>query len=242
MKNSVFRFTLNHHIHRSQVSVPVFLGDTAVQLYISLTDGGNTYYIEDGCTAVLRGKKPDGKTLLEYCLIENNTRIRYDFNEQTTSCEGIVNCEISLYGADGNLLTCPKFIIVVGDRVVGDTEIIESESERSALDAIFASEAERKNAEKARADAETARAEAERARANSFESIFVRYSAHPDGTDFTENRADGQNYMGIATSHEAPTDPAEYEWIRIVYEIGDIDTALDAILAIQNSLIGGASE
>lgn len=264
MKYSVYRFTLNYHTHVSQMSIPVFRGDTAVQLYISITDGGNTYHIEDGCTAVLRGIKPDGTKLLQNCLIENNTRILYTFNKQTTSCEGVVNCEISLYGADGNLLTAPKFIIVVNERAVGDEELL-SESDLSALDEILASEVARKDAEterisseKAREDAETARSEAEKERHDSFQTVFVRYSAHADGTDFTAMHTSEQNYIGVATAKEEPTDKSEYTWMKFLggsggstvkvkgeavsefdadSYFGDIEEALDAILEIQNSLI-----
>lgn len=44
------------------------------------------------------------------------------------------------------------------------------------------------------------------------DSVFVRYSANADGTDFTETPKDGQNYIGIATGKDAPTDKSEYDW------------------------------
>ena len=156
MNYSVFRFTLNMHNHRSQVSIPVFVGDTGIRLLISLTDGGNTYFIEDGCVAMLRGKKPDGNPIFNQCLILNNTTIQYDFTEQTAIMEGIVNCEIDLYGADGTLITAPKFIIVVDSRSVPDTDIAEAISESipdinlPQLMALTASEQGRVEAEEIR--------------------------------------------------------------------------------------------
>ena len=115
MNYSIFRFTLNMHNHRSQASVSAFLGDTAIRLLITLTDGGNTYAIEPGCVAILSGTKADGKKLWDRCAIIGNT-IQYDFNEQTASFPGIVNCEVTLYGADGGVVTSPKFIIVVDEK------------------------------------------------------------------------------------------------------------------------------
>lgn len=44
------------------------------------------------------------------------------------------------------------------------------------------------------------------------DSCFIRYSAHADGTDFTEERGEGQDYIGIATGQTAPTDKSEYVW------------------------------
>lgn len=73
-------------------------------------------------------------------------------------------------------------------------------------------------------------------------SVFIRYSANADGTDFTEEWSEGQYYVGFATAHEAPTSKSDYSWARFVSEtLGDTEAALDGILEIQNSLIGGAS-
>lgn len=41
---------------------------------------------------------------------------------------------------------------------------------------------------------------------------YIRYSAYADGTDFTETRSAGQNYIGVAVATKAPTDKSEYEW------------------------------
>lgn len=45
------------------------------------------------------------------------------------------------------------------------------------------------------------------------ENVYIRYSAYADGTDFTEEWSDGQDYIGISVSEkEAPADKREYEW------------------------------
>lgn len=164
MNYSVFRFTLNMHSHRSQASVATFKGDTAVRLLINLTDGGNPYVIADGCTAAISGTKADGKKLFNRCVILNNATVQYDFTEQTTSWAGVVNCDLIIYGADGNEITAPKFIIVVEEREV-DIVDITSEDERTVLGSIFATEESRVLAEIAREEAETARSNSEKERA-----------------------------------------------------------------------------
>ena len=51
------------------------------------------------------------------------------------------------------------------------------------------------------------------------DSIFVRYSHHSDGTDFTEVNDDGKYYVGIATGRTAPTDKSEYTWYKFTGEL-----------------------
>lgn len=45
------------------------------------------------------------------------------------------------------------------------------------------------------------------------DSVFVRYSAYSDGTNFTETRTKDQNYVGFATGREAPPNKEDYEWV-----------------------------
>jgi hypothetical protein len=165
MNYSIYRFTLDIHRTKSQVSIPVLFHDTGIQFYISLTDGGKPYFIEDGCRAVFSAKKPDGATLFNDCIIEDNTRIRYDFTEQTTNCEGMMNCEIRLYGTDGNLLTTPAFVVVVDPRVIYDSEVLDSYPEATLLDNMVSAENARLVGEQKRVDAEAVRVIVENARA-----------------------------------------------------------------------------
>lgn len=158
MNSSNYRFTLDMQSNQSQVSLPVRLGDTNRRLYIILTNGGTPFILEDGFRAVLFGRKDDGKTLNNDCIIENKSTIRYDFTPNTASKSGVVDCELRVYDAQGKLVTTPRFILVVDERVLYDDDIV-SESERSALDAIYGSETARENAEKDRIEAEGKREE-----------------------------------------------------------------------------------
>ena len=46
-------------------------------------------------------------------------------------------------------------------------------------------------------------------------SLFIRYSAYPDGTNFTETWSVGQNYLGVATAVKCPTNKSEFTWVLI---------------------------
>lgn len=156
MSSSNYRFTLDMQKDQSQISLPVRLGDTDRRLYISLTNGGSPYYIKDGCLALFVGLKSDGNDLANHCIIENNSVIRYDFTEQTANAEGVVDCEIRLFDSEGELITSPRFIMVVDSRVVND-DVALSESEHNIIDKIAQDELARVTAETARNDNEASR-------------------------------------------------------------------------------------
>lgn len=219
MNNSQYRFTLDLQKHQSQMSIAVFKNDTAIRLCISLTDGGKTYFIEDGCTAFLHGRRADEEPLIHRCMIKDNTEIIYDF-EPTISCvEGIVKCNISLYGKDGKLITAPRFIVVVDERLVTDNDIdINGASPISALDQILGLEEERAEAEKRRAEAELARVNAEIARNQTIaeklasmknESAYELYKKyHPE---FTGTEEEWVASLGVGI-----TDAEKAEIVQIV--------------------------
>ena len=179
MQYSKYRFTLDLHKTRSQVSIPVLRGDTNIRFLISLTDGGKAYRIEEGCTAHFLGKKPDGTTIFKSCIIEDDYQtVRYDFSDQTTVAVGIVNCEIRIYDATGRLLTTPRFIIVVDDKVIWDEyELVETVSahDTDPYSVAIATEQARADAETNRVAAEVERVEAEADRATAEEERKALY-------------------------------------------------------------------
>ena len=134
MIHSVFKINLDVHAATSQTTVTVKREDTARRISVTLSDGGRPYKISDECTAVFTAEKPDGKILFNHCRIEGNTII-YDIDEepQTTNVEGVLPCEIRLYGADDMLLTSPKFTLLVEDTIYDVDAEVESHSEVSAL-------------------------------------------------------------------------------------------------------------
>lgn len=147
MNYSKYRFNLDMQSYISQISLPVRQHDTGIVLRINLTDGGVPYVIRDGCRAIFYARKSDGNPLMNDCVIEKNTTICYELTPQTTSCSGVVDCEVRLYGTDGNLITTPRFILVVDSRVVHDEDFPLSESEQNILDNIIRSETVRQENE-----------------------------------------------------------------------------------------------
>lgn len=170
MNSSKFRFILDLHTSQSQVSIPITRGDTARVLYISLAEEGKAYTIVDGCLAKISIKRPGGTTLEFFCSIERNTTIVYDFNTDehtrlTAQAEGIHDCQVELYDADGGVIGAPRFTMVVSERVINADDVILSEDDYTYVNAIMAKEAARQSAEEARATAETQRQDAETTRA-----------------------------------------------------------------------------
>ena len=153
------KFTLDCKKSQSQVSIPVRENDTAIKLFITLQDGREPFYIEDGCISAIFIKKSDGTICENACIIEDNRTIRYDFTEGTANVEGINDCEVRVYSADGTMLTSPRFIMVVTNRVLSDDKI--TEDERTIMDKILLSELGRVNAENFRKEEETVRRENE---------------------------------------------------------------------------------
>lgn len=119
---SKYRFTLDIHKTKSQVSIPVLQGDTMIKLYISINDGGTPYQITEGCVAKLVRRRPNGRAVLEDCEIVDN-RIVYTFNENTAREIGVSTCEVRITGPDGGVLTTPRFLLVVEEKVLTDEEI-----------------------------------------------------------------------------------------------------------------------
>ena len=181
------------------MSLPVRKGDTSRKLYINLTDSGIPYFIEDGCRAVFSAKKADDNAILNDCVIEKNTTIRYDFSPQTTSSSGVVDCEIRLYGTEGNLITSPRFILVVDERVVYDSDFPLSESEKSAIDNILLSETARVEAEEDRAKNEVARQEKEEERKSRFDS-FLESSGAEIEEAINNGKAEVENVVDSANA------------------------------------------
>lgn len=186
MNYSDYRFTLDiTNTVQSQMAIPVMVGDTARKLYIGLVEDGKPYTIEDGCRAVFVGRKPNDAEIFNDCIIERNKTIIYQFTPATTGVEGIMNCEIRLYGIDGTLLTTPRFIIIVDKRVVRDVNI--PDSEKTAIDNIMVIEQSRAFAESLRVAAEQERVAAEQFRV---EAERVRVAADEKRNEDLKNLGD----------------------------------------------------
>ncbi len=159
MNLSKFRFTLDLHSIQSQASIPVMVGDTSVTLIISITDGGLPYHIEDGCLAKISIKRPTGTHLEEFCVVKNNAVVEYAFsqNENTCAVPGVHVCDIILYGADGGVVGTPRFTMVVSERVIRFDDIVLTDTDFTASEAMMKQEAVRQMQETTRQAQETTR-------------------------------------------------------------------------------------
>lgn len=166
MNSSAYRFTLDLHSTQSQISLPVTLGDTARVLYISFSDGGQPYIIADGCKAKLIIKRPTGTRIVVYCAIENNTTVKYEFeqNPRTAIVKGMHDCSVTLYDDKDNEIASPRFTMVVSDKVANFDDIDPSEKELDLIEDMIDTELERQGAERGRKDAEDERVSAEAGR------------------------------------------------------------------------------
>lgn len=236
MNSSFYRFILDVQSAQSQTSIPVSLNDTAITLYISLTDGGKPYIIETGCLAKLSITRPSGSKLHEFCRIEGNSSVVYPFsqNENTAAEQGIHECEVTVYGRDGTQLTSSRFSIIVNERVVNmdDNNGITDES-IGIIDDIVKKELERIVAEEGRVDAEEIRATAEEG----------RVAAEDGRVTAEEERVAAYKKIEHDTAESINKILQEQEKIiEIQNEL--INTGYDQeklgnIIALQNSYIGG---
>ena len=246
MNSAYFRFILDVQVARSQVSIPVSLNDTAITLYMSLTDGGKPYHIEDGCLAKLSITRPSGSKIHEFCLIEGNAAVVYPFmqNPCTASEEGIHECELTLYGLNGEQITTSRFSIIVNERVVNvdDNNGITDES-IGIIDDMIHEEQARRKAEAERVEAEAIRVSSEGIRISAEES---RVSAEESRKAAEEERVYNYNRIDHDTSAAIHKILNEQENIIAIQnsliESGATQERLASIIALQESYIGGDTE
>ena len=138
MKDSVFKFSLDIHQTRVQTFFNIMRGDTKRRIEVMLTEAGEPYYITDDCYAVFSAEKADGHKIYNDCEIVDNA-ICYKLTPQTVSTEGLLRCELKLYGAEDALITSPRFSISVDPTINEEDEIeIESADEITGLTKLIA--------------------------------------------------------------------------------------------------------
>ncbi len=131
------RLTLEMTVLNSQAIIHIKKDDTQNKLIISLTENNKPYEITENVHAAFVGKKPDGKIVFNDCDIAGNT-IEYTITAQTSVAVGTVNCELRLYDNNNNLLTAPRFALLVDEIIYdGDKIQMESENEINVLDSLL---------------------------------------------------------------------------------------------------------
>ncbi len=116
----------------SQASVAVKRGDRHVRmLRVRLFSGTNPMPLAEGTLGVLRGVKPDGTILFNDCATRGNV-IEQVMTEQMLAAAGLLECELTVYGKDGEVLTTPRFDVYIEDVLYPDA-LIESTDEYTGL-------------------------------------------------------------------------------------------------------------
>lgn len=118
----------------SQQTLDVYLNDSARRLEIAFAEDNLAYKISSGCRAVFTAEKPDGTILYNDCAIIGNSVV-FDFtqNPQIANILGEVDCQVKLYGMENDLITSPRFTLVVHKTVYREGDAVESSSEFTAL-------------------------------------------------------------------------------------------------------------
>lgn len=213
MNYTEHKITLDVHKPVSTTSICVKKGDNAHRLLINLAEGGYPYHIAEGCTVAFSAVKPDGTVIFNECTVDGDVVI-YDMTDQTTSATGIVNCEIQIYGAGGDLLTSATFYIIVDDRASNGNGVVSSD-EFTLLTAMIHS------AGSATAGAYIAANKADMAAA----ACGVIGSASGDMIhldDAIDSRFVGMRIFGKTTQNGTPT-PANPAALVSVGSVGDIN-------------------
>lgn len=137
MNSSVYKISLDIHTPESQETLEMKHLDSRRKIHISLTENGKVYQITPDCKAMFSAEKPDGNKVYNQCEIDGNTII-YNVTQQTLACVGEVDCEIQLIGGDDDIITSPRFSIIVHERVYNGEDIVDSEMETDVLPGLIA--------------------------------------------------------------------------------------------------------
>lgn len=176
MNSIKHRFTLDMHSAQSQISLPALLGDTGRSWHINFSDGGIPYFIETGCLAKISIVRPTGTHIEEFCEIVGNSTAVYHFaqNENTCAVEGIHECDVTLYGLEGESIASARFSMIVSERVIRSDDINVTDEDRSVVEAMVTAEAQRQAAEALRVAAEAERVANEQKRQEASETILAK--------------------------------------------------------------------
>lgn len=69
---------------------------------------------------------------------------------------------------------------------------------------------------------------------DNFKSVFVRYSANADGTDYSDVWSDGMQYIGIANTDTEPSDKSGYIWCKFAADAKESNVTVDAELSLES--------
>ena len=122
MKKSTYYMSLDIERITAQGCMSVRRGESGRRLRVQLVSGGRPYAPGEDCHAVFAATKPDGTTLFNGCTLSGSA-VDYILTAQTTAAVGRLECEIRIYGADGELVIAPAFGIYVFPAAADEDEL-----------------------------------------------------------------------------------------------------------------------
>lgn len=142
MNYSTYNISLDIHDTASQVSLNVKKGDTLRRICAVLTENGKPYKIAEGVRAVFRAKKPADSNGYRAIVFNDaqiiDNKVCYIMVSENTEIAGIADCELTLYGTNGGVITSPKFTLIIDNTVNEDDEVEEiGSNELTALSALM---------------------------------------------------------------------------------------------------------
>ena len=229
-------------------------------IVINLYNDGKVFPINaySGAVAAINVLRPDGKSSSFPATISGIGQITYELTSWPVGIAGDVKMSVALYGANGGRISTDPFTVHVSEGLYLGSEVEEDTENQTAFSNMMASladlklkdeireanETKRKNSEKERERMEDVRVQAETLRTG---AEALRADAETLRAQGEKARADAENVRAadesIRNNFELERQANENERKKNEVErqkvLGDVETALDAILAIQRALIGG---
>lgn len=224
------RVVLDLSRHGYQVSIPFTKADrVAHEVVFTIKDGGDPVELPPGTSAVLSVRNGVNGGAVDFCAIDHNeSTVSYIPTETALLVAGNISCDLRLIDVDGAAIGCPSFIFQITDTGADELEdeVLKGLSASDSWGVIIAAVT---NAEAAAVSAEAAAASADKA-------AGAESNAAESAKDAENAAIDAKETVDKAKEE------IETEYQQFVAEaFGDIDAALDSILAIQESLIGGGN-
>lgn len=190
-------------------------------LTVQLTDEGTPITVESSSVVTINASRADSSSKAFEGEVNEDGTVTVPITYWMLELDDKVTCDISVVDAQGRKLSTLNFTIEVDHANYSGDDISEDEN-YDLLVTLLAEVAEANEAEEARVSAENDRVTAENVRQQneqqrqqSFKIPYIAYSSSADGSNFTTDWTEGQNYIGIATAQEEPENPADYIWTRI---------------------------
>ena len=107
-----YRITLDVRDEVSRVMLSVRKGDRQRVLMIRLSEGREPYGLPDGCYAVFNARRSDGAVYFGDCAVCGDV-IVCELDGAIATVIGRLDCDVTVYSAEGDVLTSPRFGITV---------------------------------------------------------------------------------------------------------------------------------